>query len=87
MQWGRPARELPRVGFGRWGAPPGKMASPTLDALLRGAISGGVSVLFLSFHRSTLSPQFYNNTGLAVVPGVDYTFDAEVVDGAEKARV
>ena len=61
-------------------------APPSLEALLKGAVSGGVSVLFLSFHRSTLSPQFYNNTGLAVVPGVDYTFDAEVVDGAEKVR-
>ena len=58
----------------------------TLGALMKGECNGGVAVRFLSFHRSTLSPQFYNNTGIGVEPGVDYTFDAEVVDAVEKVR-
>ena len=57
-----------------------------LEALLTGGVDGGVVVRVLGFYRSSLSPQFYHNTGLTVVPGVDFTFDAEVSDGREKVR-
>lgn len=55
-----------------------------LDDLLEGRAEGGVVVRVHAFFRSSLSPQFYTGTGLCAVPGVDYTFDAEVCDGREK---
>jgi hypothetical protein len=62
------------------------MAAATLQGLLAGRAPSGVVVRVHSFHRSSLSPLFYELTRLSAVPGVDYTFDADVCDGTEKVR-
>lgn len=49
-------------------------------------ITGGVVVRVHSCFRSFLSPDFFLNTGLALKPDVDFTFDLEVCDGVEKVR-
>ena len=61
-------------------------APRTLAALLQGQ-PGALEVRILSLRRSMLTPQFYNNTGVSVVRGVDYTYDVEVADSVEKVRL
>jgi hypothetical protein len=69
----------------------GAVPAPSLASLLTleaGAdgviITGGVVVRVHSCFRSFMSPDFFLNTGLTLMPDVDFTFDLEVCDGVER---